>query len=31
MRLERPPALNDDPAFIATLAELVRAKVAVAV
>ena len=26
MRLERPPALNDDPVFIATLAELVRAK-----
>jgi ferrochelatase len=24
MRLERPPALNDDPAFIAALAELVR-------
>ena len=24
MRLERPPALNDDPVFIATLAELVR-------
>jgi ferrochelatase len=31
MRLERPPALNDDPVFIGTLAELVRAKVAVAV
>ncbi|HEX4746062.1 MAG TPA: ferrochelatase [Gaiellaceae bacterium] len=29
MRLERPPALNDDPVFIAALAELVRAKVAV--
>jgi ferrochelatase len=29
MRLERPPALNDDPVFIATLAELVRAKVEV--
>jgi ferrochelatase len=29
MRLERPPALNDDPVFIATLAELVRAKVQV--
>jgi len=27
MRLERPPALNDDPAFVATLAELVRARV----
>jgi protoporphyrin/coproporphyrin ferrochelatase len=26
MRLERPPALNDDPVFIATLAELVRAR-----
>jgi ferrochelatase len=26
MRLERPPALNDDPAFIGTLAELVRAR-----
>ena len=24
MRLERPPALNDDPVFISTLAELVR-------
>jgi ferrochelatase len=24
MRLERPPALNDDPVFIATLAEVVR-------
>jgi ferrochelatase len=29
LRLERPPALNDDPLFIATLAELVRAKVEV--
>jgi ferrochelatase len=29
MRLERPPALNDDPVFIAALAELVRAKVEV--
>jgi ferrochelatase len=27
MRLERPPALNDDPVFIAALAGLVRAKV----
>ena len=26
MRLERPPALNDDPVFIATLADLVRAR-----
>ena len=26
MRLERPPALNDDPAFIGTLVELVRAR-----
>jgi ferrochelatase len=26
MRLERPPALNDDPVFIAMLAELVRAR-----
>ena len=26
MRLERPPALNDDPLFIAALAELVRAR-----
>ena len=26
VRLERPPALNDDPAFIATLAELVRGR-----
>jgi len=31
MRLERPPALNDDPVFIATLAELVRARVGVPV
>lgn len=30
MRLERPPALNDDPVFIAALAELVRAKAQVA-
>ena len=30
IRLERPPALNDDPVFIAALAELVRAKVRVA-
>jgi ferrochelatase len=30
MRLERPPALNDDPVFIATLAGLVRAKTEVA-
>ena len=30
MRLERPPALNDDAVFIAALAELVRAKVQVA-
>ena len=29
IRLERPPALNDDPVFIGTLAELVRAKAAV--
>jgi ferrochelatase len=29
MRLARPPALNDDPVFIAALAELVRAKVEV--
>ena len=28
IRLERPPALNDDPVFIATLAELVRTKAA---
>jgi protoporphyrin/coproporphyrin ferrochelatase len=28
MRLERPPALNDDPLFIAALAELVRTKAA---
>jgi ferrochelatase len=26
IRLERPPALNDDPVFIAALAELVRAR-----
>jgi ferrochelatase len=26
MRLERPPALNDDPTFVATLADLVRAR-----
>lgn len=26
LRLERPPALNDDPGFVATLAELVRAR-----
>jgi protoheme ferro-lyase len=30
MRLERPPALNDDPVFITTLADLVRARVEVA-
>lgn len=30
MRLERPPALNDDPVFIAALAEVVRAKAQVA-
>jgi ferrochelatase len=30
MRLERPPALNDDPGFIGTLADLVRARVGVA-
>jgi ferrochelatase len=30
LRLERPPALNDDPVFIAALAELVRSKVGVA-
>jgi ferrochelatase len=30
MRLERPPALNDDPVFISALAELVRAKARVA-
>ena len=30
IRLERPPALNDDPMFIAALAELVRAKAQVA-
>jgi ferrochelatase len=29
MRLERPPALNDDPVFIAALADVVRAKVQV--
>ena len=29
MRLERPPALNDDPVFVSTLAGLVRAKVEV--
>jgi ferrochelatase len=29
MRLERPPALNDDPVFVAALAELVQAKVEV--
>jgi len=28
MRLERPPALNDDPVFIAALAELVRGRAA---
>jgi protoporphyrin/coproporphyrin ferrochelatase len=28
IRLERPPALNDDPLFIATLAELVRERAA---
>jgi len=28
MRLERPPALNDDPVFIGALAELVRARAA---
>jgi protoporphyrin/coproporphyrin ferrochelatase len=26
IRLERPPALNDDPLFVRTLAELVRAR-----
>jgi ferrochelatase len=26
MRLERPPALNDDPGFVLTLADLVRAR-----
>jgi ferrochelatase len=26
IRLERPPALNDDPVFVAALAELVRAR-----
>ena len=30
MRLERPPSLNDDPLFIATLAEVVRARIGVA-
>lgn len=30
IRLERPPALNDDPVFIAALADVVRARVAVA-
>ncbi|GIV61622.1 MAG: ferrochelatase [Rhodothermaceae bacterium] len=30
MRLERPPALNDDPVFIRQLAELVREKAAAA-
>ena len=30
MRLERPPSLNDDPLFIATLVEVVRARVGVA-
>jgi ferrochelatase len=29
LRLERPPALNDDPVFIAALADLVRARVGV--
>jgi ferrochelatase len=28
IRLERPPALNDDPTFVATLAELVRERAA---
>jgi protoporphyrin/coproporphyrin ferrochelatase len=28
IRLERPPALNDDPGFIETLAELIRARAA---
>jgi ferrochelatase len=28
MRLERPPALNDDPVFVGTLAELVRERAA---
>lgn len=28
MRLERPPALNDDPVFVAALADLVRARAA---
>ena len=26
MRLERPPALNDDPVFVETLADLVRSR-----
>jgi ferrochelatase len=30
LRLERPPALNDDPVFVAALARLVRAKAQVA-
>ena len=30
MRLERPPALNDDPVFVAALAELVRERRGVA-
>jgi hypothetical protein len=29
MRLERPPALNDDPVFIEALAGLDRSRVAV--
>jgi len=28
VRLERPPALNDDPVFIAALADLVRSRAA---
>jgi ferrochelatase len=28
IRLERPPALNDDPLFIAALAELIRERAA---
>jgi ferrochelatase len=28
LRLERPPALNDDPRFVAALAEIVRARAA---
>ena len=28
MRLERPPALNDDPVFVAALAKLVRERAA---